>query len=85
MTLDMSQRSPFGSTAITVRERVRERSPHSLLAQMMTTKEAARHLGMGVSTLTGYRLQGKGPKAYLLRKAYYYKPEELDAWKESRG
>lgn len=56
--------------------------------QLLTTKEAARRLGVESQTLRVWRLRGYGPRfvrlgAHRLSRCMY-DPRDVDAWLESR-
>lgn len=50
----------------------------------INTREAARHVGVGASTLERWRLSGDGPPYLKLKKAVRYRRADLDAWMASR-
>ncbi len=51
---------------------------------MLDTKQAARYLGLGVSTLNRARCEGRGPEyAVLGARAIRYRQEDLDAYIEA--
>lgn len=51
---------------------------------MLTTEEAAKHIGIPVQKLKNWRrTEGKGPEYYKLGGAVYYEATKLDAWVES--
>ena len=49
-----------------------------------TTREAARYLGLAVSTLNKWRCYGTGPKYLKLGRAVRYRQDELDHFLEKR-
>ena len=49
-----------------------------------TTREAARYLGLAVSTLNKWRCYGTGPKYLKLGRAVRYTKDELDSFLETR-
>ena len=50
----------------------------------LTTREAARYLGLAVSTLNKWRCYGSGPKYLKLGRAVRYRQDELDVFLEAR-
>jgi len=56
----------------------------SLPRPKLRTAEAAKYLGLGVSTLEKLRVFGGGPTYYKLgQKVVVYDPNDLDAWMTS--
>ena len=51
---------------------------------ILTTREAARYLGLSTSTLNKWRCYGFGPKYLKLGRAVRYRQEELDRYLEGR-
>ncbi len=51
---------------------------------ILTTPQAARYLGLAVSTLNKWRCFGDGPKFLKLGRAVRYRREDLDAFVMSR-
>ena len=51
---------------------------------VFTTREAARYLGLSISTLNKWRCYGFGPKYLKLGRAVRYRQEELDRYLEGR-
>lgn len=45
---------------------------------------AAAHLGLSVSTLNKWRVQGRGPRFLKLGRAVCYRIQDLDAWLEAQ-
>jgi hypothetical protein len=69
-------------------KRARHFAPHSLLAGMLTTEEAAEYVGLTVQSLYAYRMgkvKAGGPKSYKHHGRVLYKQSELDSWLASRG
>ena len=46
--------------------------------------EAAKYMGLAVSTLRNWRWKGKGPVYHKLSRSIRYDLEELDIWLESK-
>ena len=57
---------------------------HPQKAIILTTPQAARYLGLAVSTLNKWRCFGDGPKFLKLGRAVRYRQEDLDAFLMSR-
>jgi excisionase family DNA binding protein len=55
-------------------------APQPPQSEYLTTKSAAAALGLGRSTLEGWRTAGKGPKFLKLGGAVRYARADLDAW-----
>lgn len=55
------------------------------MAKWLTTPEAGAYLSMRPETLEIWRFRGTGPRYYKLGRLVRYKPEDLDAWMETRG
>lgn len=53
-------------------------------AVILTTPQAARYLGLAVSTLNKWRCFGDGPKFLKLGRAVRYRQEDLDAFLMAR-
>lgn len=51
---------------------------------IFTTREAAKYLGLSMSTLNKWRCYGFGPKYLKLGRAVRYRQEELDRYLEGR-
>jgi len=51
----------------------------------LDTKAAAKHCGVGKSTLEKLRLTGGGPRYFKPSRAVRYLAADLDAWMESRA
>ena len=51
---------------------------------IFTTREAARYLGLSISTLNKWRCYGFGPKYLKLGRAVRYRQEELDRYLEDQ-
>ena len=51
---------------------------------VFTTRQAAQHLGLSISTLNKWRCYGYGPKYLKLGRAVRYRQEELDYFIEAR-
>lgn len=51
---------------------------------IFTTREAAKYLGLSMSTLNKWRCYGFGPKYLKLGRAVRYRQEELDLYLEGR-
>lgn len=49
---------------------------------LLTTKDAARHIGLSASTLAQWRIAGKGPTFAKLGARVVYRSEDLDRWVE---
>jgi len=49
------------------------------------TQEAADHLGLSPSTLTKWRVTGKGPRFRSFGRLVAYTLDDLDAWAETRA
>lgn len=47
---------------------------------LLTPRQAAEHLKLGVSTLAKLRATGEGPRPIRVGKSVRYSVEELDAW-----
>jgi len=56
-----------------------------LLPKVITTRTAARFVGLSESTLAKLRLSGNGPTYCKLGRRVVYRPEDLDAWLQSRA
>jgi excisionase family DNA binding protein len=54
------------------------------LNSLLTTKEAAKYLGLSVSTLNKLRLTGEGPAYFKLGRSVRYRLSDLDIWVEKR-
>jgi len=67
--IDNSQSRPAWASAATI---------------TMTTPEAARYLGLAVSTLNKWRCLGGGPKFLKLGRAVRYRQADLEAYLSSR-
>lgn len=50
----------------------------------LSTRRAAKHLGLSVRTLNRYRVSGEGPTFLRFGGGVRYLREELDRWAESR-
>ena len=50
----------------------------------LSTREAAKHLGLAPRTLDRYRITGGGPVYHLFGTAVRYLPEDLDHWAKTR-
>jgi hypothetical protein len=50
----------------------------------LDTGKAARHCGLGHSTLVKYRVFGGGPPFFKLGRRVVYDPDDLDEWMEAR-
>ena len=50
----------------------------------LTTREAARYLGLSLSTLKRYRVSGDGPVFHRFGGRVRYRREDLDAWAAAR-
>ena len=52
------------------------------MQELLTTKEAAEHVGLSVSTLNQYRVTGRGPKYIRLggSRLVRYDRAQLEAW-----
>ena len=49
--------------------------------KLMTTKQVAEYLGLGVSTLLLYRASGTGPRyVKILKRLVRYEKRDVDAW-----
>lgn len=48
--------------------------------RIMTTREAAKYIGIGESSLAHWRMHGKGPRFYKLGVAVRYYKSDIDAW-----
>ncbi|HZF18551.1 MAG TPA: helix-turn-helix domain-containing protein [Burkholderiales bacterium] len=73
--------------ATRIAERVAERipTPPAPIAvpqqpEYLTTRQAAQLLALGVSTLEGWRAQGKGPATIRIGTAIRYSRAAIDAW-----
>ena len=53
------------------------------LPTVLTTKQAAEHLSLAVTTLEKYRVYGGGPRFVRLGRAVRYRASDLTAWLES--
>lgn len=53
------------------------------LISRLTVPEAAKHLGVGVSTLDKMRMQGRGPRYLKLGSRIFYRQSDLDAYLEA--
>lgn len=51
---------------------------------VLTTREAARYLSLGASTLERFRISGGGPCYRKLGRAVRYHRSDLNEWLESR-
>jgi predicted DNA-binding transcriptional regulator AlpA len=56
----------------------------ALLPKVITARTAARFVGLSESTLAKLRLNGNGPTYCKLGRRVVYRPEDLDAWLQSR-
>ena len=54
------------------------------LPKVVSTKVAARYVGLSESTLAKLRLNGNGPTYYKLGRRVVYRPADLDQWLQSR-
>lgn len=54
-------------------------------AVILTTREAARYLGLAISTLNKWRCHGGGPVFVKLGRAVRYRQEDLNAFVEERS
>lgn len=52
--------------------------------ELMNTKELAGYLGVAVSTIRQYRLDGKGPQYIKLGHLVRYRLFDVEAWLESQ-
>ena len=52
---------------------------------LLTTPEAARYLGLAVSTLNKWRVYGYGPTFVKLGRAVRYRQDDLDRFLEARA
>ncbi|OOG70033.1 hypothetical protein B0E45_14630 [Sinorhizobium sp. A49] len=52
------------------------------LSRRVRSREAAAHLGVGLSTLTKWRMNDTGPAYIKFGKSVVYDTAELDAWAE---
>ena len=50
----------------------------------LTTREAARYLGLAARTLRRYRVTGEGPVFHRFGGRVRYRREDLDAWAAAR-
>ena len=48
-----------------------------------TTQETAEFLGVAVTTLYNWSVQGKGPRRYRVGRGNQYRPEDVEAFRES--
>lgn len=66
---------------------VRDHAPHSIMAQLLTTPEAAKYIGITYGALMQRLRVGTGPKYYREDGGWsmYFKPAELDAYMEARA
>ena len=51
---------------------------------LLTTEEAAAHVGVSPRTLERYRVTGAGPRFLKVGRKVLYRLADLDAWLESR-
>ena len=54
------------------------------LPKVISTKIAARYVGLSASTLAKLRLNGNGPTYCKLGRRVLYRPTDLDQWLHSR-
>lgn len=54
-----------------------------VVGDMLTTVEAAQHLGLATSTLNKWRVYGRGPAFIKLGRAVRYRRSDLDAYTTS--
>lgn len=72
-------------------EQLQRCHPRSLLAQMLTVKQAARRLGISPVYLSQLIRGVDGPKHHYFdgdgkaRRRILFRPEDLDAWKAARA
>ncbi len=59
--------------------------PESERPALLTTPEAARYLGLAVSTLNKWRVYGYGPAFVKLGRAVRYRQDDLDRFLETRA
>ncbi len=52
--------------------------------KLLDTKELSEYLGIAVSTILEYRMQGRGPVYIKLGHLVRYKVADVDAWLESQ-
>jgi len=52
--------------------------------QSFDTPGAAQYLGLSVSIMTKYRVEGRGPVFCKLSRRVTYKKSDLDAWRDAR-
>ena len=48
--------------------------------ELITTEEAARHLGLKPSTLLNWRSDNRGPAFFKIGRLVYYRRSDLEAW-----
>ncbi|MDP8927466.1 MAG: helix-turn-helix domain-containing protein [Actinomycetota bacterium] len=53
--------------------------------RLMTVEEVCEYLRMSRDTLYYARYQGRGPKGYRVGRRLLFKPEDVEAWLESRA
>ena len=61
-------------------ERAQQRSPGSILGQMLTAKQAAQYLGITASALQRRIKSGNGPKHYKLGNRTLFKKSDVAAY-----
>ena len=52
--------------------------------KLLTTKQLAEYLGIAVSTILQYRMEGRGPQYIKLGHLVRYRIEDVEQWLESQ-
>ena len=52
--------------------------------KLLTTKQLAEYLGIAISTILQYRMEGRGPQYIKLGHLVRYRIEDVEQWLESQ-
>ena len=68
-----------------VSSRREQRVHRTQIPGLLTRPEAARYLGVSVSSLGHWSRHGRGPKPQIIGQSSYYDVRDIDAWAADRA